>query len=67
MPVAVRFTLDDNLGFLDWRSRNGKPDLSLEEANVIAAAETAAALRSIAAAISELSEGIRNKKVFKHD
>ncbi len=62
MPVSVSFTLDDNSGFLGWRSRNGKPDLSLEEANVIAAAETAAALRSIAAAISELSEEIRDKR-----
>jgi hypothetical protein len=65
--MAVYFTLDKEIGFLNWSTLSDRPDLTIEEAQVIAAAETAAALRSIAAAISDLGGEIRDKKILKDD
>ncbi len=54
------FTLDKKDGFLDWQSFGGsKQELTTDEAAVVAAAETAAGLRSIATAINHLADAVK--------
>lgn len=50
--MEMHFTLDDRVGYLDWRVPRGvEVKLTEQQAEIIAAAETAAAIRSVAAAI----------------
>jgi hypothetical protein len=61
--VPVSFRLEKERGLLDWASRGeGAVDLTKEEAAVVAQAETAAALRSIADAIFAVVEEMRENR-----
>jgi len=56
MPVS--FTLGDD-GHLEWRSQETlTPDLTEQQAGIIAAAEAAAALRYIGEALHSVAEAI---------
>lgn len=56
--MPVRFTLGEQ-GYLDWRSRGeGAPDLTIEEAQVIALAEIAEAFRFIGGQMGVVAQAI---------
>jgi hypothetical protein len=61
--MALVFTLDND-GRLDWRGLGNttRPDLSMEEAQLVALAEAAGALRYIGDALLSVVEAIREKK-----
>jgi hypothetical protein len=58
--MALIYTLDDD-GRLDWRGLGNttRPSLSLEEAQLVALAEAAGALRYIGDALHSVAEAIR--------
>jgi hypothetical protein len=61
--MALLFTLDDD-GRLDWRGLGNttRPDLTVEEAQLVALAEAAGALRYIGEALLSVAEAIREHK-----
>lgn len=61
--MALILTLDDD-GRLDWRGlgNTNRPDLTLEEAQLVALAEAAGALCYIGDALLSVAEAIREKK-----
>ena len=59
--MAIYFSLDDNDGHLEWGiPGGGKPELTEQQAAIIASAETAAALRFIGHCLQSIAEEIRD-------
>ncbi|MER8920728.1 MULTISPECIES: hypothetical protein [unclassified Mesorhizobium] len=65
--MAIKFRLDSNSSLLDWSYQGDAVELTADEAAIVAQAEQAAAMRSIADGLYAIVEEMRENRAKSPD